>query len=164
MPNDLLSINSPPNPRASWGLAAIVAILALVVLGSWFTYTQFRIDVPSKHMAIMIRKTGTDIANGDEIAPSMNHKGVQAEVRVEGRYFENPWIWNWHVIPQIEIPVDSLGVMVSLTGDDLPYGEFLAKIDETGKPFTKGIVAQVLKPGRYPGQTHTKSFVGQVLA
>lgn len=150
MSNDLLPMNSHPNPGASWGLAAIVAILALVVFGSWFTYTQFRIDVPSKHMAIMIRKTGLDIANGDEIAPSADHKGVQAEVRVEGRYFENPWIWNWHVIPQIEIPVDSLGVMVSLTGDDLPYGEFLAKLDETGKPFTKGIVAQVLNPGRYP--------------
>ncbi len=150
MPNDFLPIKNPTPQRAHWGLATIVAVIALVVFGSWFTYTQFRIDVPVKHMAIMIRKTGNDITNGDEIAPGPDFKGVQKEVRVEGRYFENPWVWDWRVIPQVEIPVDRLGIKISLTGDNLPYGEFLAKLDGQGNPTTKGIVAQVLKPGRYP--------------
>jgi hypothetical protein len=127
----------------------VVAVLALVVFGSWFTYTQFRIDVPAKHMAIMIRKTGQDIANGDEIAPGPEFKGVQRKTLGEGRYFRNPWVWDWRVIPQVEIPVDRLGVKVSLTGDDLPYGEFLATLDEQGN-LTKGIVAEVLRPARYP--------------
>jgi len=150
MPNELLPMAPPPSQRATWGFATIVAILALVVFGSWFTYTQFRIDVPARYMAIMIRKTGQDITNGDEIAPSPEFKGVQKGVRVEGRYFENPWVWDWRVIPQVEIPVNRLGVKISLTGDNLPYGEFLAKLDDQGNPTTKGIVAEVLKPGRYP--------------
>lgn len=127
-------------------LGAIIFLIGL----SWFTYSQFRIEVPSKHMAILIKKTGLNIENGDEIAPGPEYKGVQKEVLTEGRYFYNPYYWEWKVIPQVEIPENKLGVMVSLTGDDLPYGEFLAKLDETGAPLTKGIVAQVLKPGRYP--------------
>jgi regulator of protease activity HflC (stomatin/prohibitin superfamily) len=144
----------PPNegntrPTAALGTGLIFLILGMIIFGSWFTYTKFRIDVPNRHMAILVKKTGLDIANGDEVAPSDKYKGVKKEVLREGRYFYNPWVWDWKVIPQVEIAVDKLGVLVSLTGEDLPYGEFLAKLDDQGNPLTKGIMAGVLKPGRY---------------
>ncbi|MDA1214830.1 MAG: SPFH domain-containing protein, partial [Planctomycetota bacterium] len=51
-----------------------------------------------------------------------------------------------------------LGVLISLCGDDLPHGEFLAHLKESNKNIlenpdlvtTKGIIPQVLNPGRYP--------------
>jgi regulator of protease activity HflC (stomatin/prohibitin superfamily) len=150
MSNDIFLPHDGPSKRASMGIAAIIGSAIFLIAISWFTYSQFRIDVPSKHMAILIKKTGKDIANGDEIAPGPEYKGVQKNVLTEGRYFYNPYVWDWYVISQIEIGEDKLGVMVSLTGKDLPYGEFLAKLDDKGNPITKGIVEQVLKPGRYP--------------
>ena len=141
--------NSQQNDGAIGGVKIFGAVVFLIGL-SWFTYSQFRIEVPSKHMAILIKKTGLNLANNDEIAPGPEYKGIQKNVLTEGRYFYNPYYWEWKVIPQIEIPEDKLGVMVSLTGEDLPYGEFLAELNENGEPITKGIVGQVLKPGRYP--------------
>jgi len=62
----------------------------------------------------------------------------------EGRYFYNPYLWKWAVYPMIEIPRDKMGVRIRLYGDDLPYGDFVAK----DKSY-KGIVEDVLEPGRY---------------
>ncbi len=125
-----------------------LVVVPLVALGSlmslWFVYSSFRIDVPAKHIAILTKKTGLDLVNSDEVARSADHKGVQEEVLSEGRYFKNPYLWGWEVIPQIEVPANRLGVRIRLYGDDLAYGELLAR-----EPGQKGIVAEVLKPGRY---------------
>jgi regulator of protease activity HflC (stomatin/prohibitin superfamily) len=125
-----------------------VGLLLLVGLG-WLTYRQFRIDVPTKHVAILIKKEGKNLSNADEIAPSDEYCGVQRELLTEGRHWRNPFFWDWEVIPHIEIPQGELGIKISLTGDDLPYGEFLAHLDAEGNPKTKGIVPGVLRPGRY---------------
>jgi len=125
-------------------------IFLLVCGAAYVTYTQFRIDVPFEHMAILISKEGLDIPNDEEIAPSEKYKGVQRKVLTEGRYFENPFYYDWEIIPYVNIKEGELGVKISLTGENLPYGEFIAKYDEKSKTWTKGIVAEVLKPGRHP--------------
>jgi regulator of protease activity HflC (stomatin/prohibitin superfamily) len=130
----------------STSFAGIIAI----VIAAWFIYNQFRIEVGTGEMAILIRKTGLNMENGSEIAESPKHKGVQREFLTEGRYFRNPYTWDWEVIKQTVIPEDKMGILVSLEGEDLPYGEFLAHVDEQGNPTTKGIMPGVLKPGRYP--------------
>lgn len=134
-------------------MPSLAIILLLVVVGVssiWTVYTSFRIDVSSGEIAVLIRKTGLDIANGDEIAPTPEHKGIQREVLAEGRYFYNPYIWSWQVIKQIEIAPGDMGIKISLAGDDLGYGDFLARVDENGNALTKGIMPGVLNPGRYP--------------
>lgn len=137
--------------RLSGPSMAAVVLLAIVGLSVvWTVYTSFRIDVSSGEMAILIRKTGLDIANGDEIAPTPEHKGVQREVLAEGRHFYNPYTWSWQVIKQIEIAPGDMGVKISLSGDDLGYGDFLARVDEKGQALSKGIMPGVLNPGRYP--------------
>jgi hypothetical protein len=136
-------------PAARW-LSTVVICIGLFAGGCWTIYQQFRIDVPTGSMAILIKKTGLDLQNGDEIAPSSEYRGVQREYLSEGRYFRNPFLWDWEVIPQKVINPGQVGVLVSLAGDDLPYGEFLARLDETTNPTTKGIVPGVLRPGRYP--------------
>jgi regulator of protease activity HflC (stomatin/prohibitin superfamily) len=132
---------------------SLVAVLLLAIIGLsviWTVYTSFRIDVGSGEMAILIRKTGLDITNGDEIAPTPEHKGIQREVLAEGRHFYNPYTWSWQVVKQIEIAPGDMGIKISLTGDDLGYGDFLAKVNEKGEATTKGIMPGVLNPGRYP--------------
>jgi regulator of protease activity HflC (stomatin/prohibitin superfamily) len=119
--------------------------LALVALA---TYRSCRIDVPTGSQAILVRKAGLDLPGDAEIAPAPKdgryYKGIQPGVLTEGRYFYNPYNWDWEIRPQFEVPVGKIGVRIALTGDDLAAGQVLAN------PGQKGIQAEVLKPGRYP--------------
>jgi regulator of protease activity HflC (stomatin/prohibitin superfamily) len=135
----------------SWFFSPKGLLLAgLAIFGSsLFLYNECRIDVGTGEMAVLIRKTGLDLKTADEIAPTAAHKGVQRDLLTEGRYFKNPYDYTWRVLTQTSIPEGKLGVLISLTGDDLPYGEFLART-ENGVVETKGIVPDVLRPGRYP--------------
>ena len=140
--------------------------IGLIVLGM-VIYHNCRIDVGTGEMAILTAKTGLDITNGDEVAPSLNHKGAQASFLMEGRYFMNPfpegprffnpYDWDWEVIPQTTIPEGKLRILISLVGEDPGYGEFLGAVEKDGKasgtqigtPVRKGIIPNVLIPGRY---------------
>ena len=125
------------------GFALMVAIL--IVGLPIFVWFFCRIDVPTEHIAVLVRKTGKDLDPGVEIAPSAEYKGVQQEVLAEGRHFYNPWTWDWMVVPQVNIPEGKLGVRIRLYGEDLPYGEIIASSEDH-----KGIVPEVIKPARYP--------------
>jgi regulator of protease activity HflC (stomatin/prohibitin superfamily) len=135
--------------RSAWldpvrPVAALLVFVLVLVAGAIVLYGAFRIEVPSRHMAVLVRKTGEDLTNDQEIAPSRDHKGLQNQVLAEGRHFRNPWHYRWQVVPQVEIPQDKLGVRIRLSGDELPYGQVIAWQEEQ-----KGIVPQVLRPGRY---------------
>jgi hypothetical protein len=123
--------------------AALVIIFA--VIGPWSIYQECRIEVPNKQMAVLTHKTGEDLEPGVVIAPTPEFKGVQKEVLTEGRYYYNPYDWEWQVVPQVEIPEGKLGVRIRMYGDDLAAGELIA-----WKENQKGIVSDVLRPGRYP--------------
>ncbi|MDB5384382.1 MAG: band 7 protein [Planctomycetaceae bacterium] len=129
------------------GLLAVAGCCLCSVV--WVTYAMCCVDVGPDQFAVLIRKTGRDLKNSDEVAPDELHKGVQKKVLTTGRYFYNPYDYDWEIKPLIEIRTGKLGVRVSLTGDDLPYGEFLAQMDPDDEAKTKGIVPEVLKPGRY---------------
>ncbi|GDY10949.1 MAG: band 7 protein [Planctomycetota bacterium] len=159
--NIFLEDANKPTSKAGVTTGLIVAGGFLLLVVSWMTYTMFRIDVGQDEFAVLIHKTGLDLKNTDEVAPSKDHKGVQREVLTTGRYFRDPFNWDWEIKKLVEIKSTNMGVLVSLTGDDLPYGEFLAKAAD-GQPITdvtevisgrklitKGIVPNVLKPGPY---------------
>jgi len=129
------------------GSVILFGIAGLIGLVVWI-FLFCRIDVPSGHLAVMTRKTGPDITNDVEIVPAElfgERKGLQGKVLSEGRYFYNPWNWEWDVVPQIEIPGDKLGVRIRLYGDELGYGNLIADTVDR-----KGIDPEVLRPGRYP--------------
>ena len=143
----------------SWLVATILGVGAVfAILSPILIYTNCRIDVPAMHVAVLTRKTGKDITNDQELAPDLKHKGLQEKVLIEGRYFKNPYVWDWAIYPMIEIPEGMMGVRVRLNGDDLPYGHFVATTDKQ-----KGIVEKVLTPARYAlnavikGQEHTRN-------
>ena len=138
-----------PMDSKPW-LLWLVPAAVVIVAPFYFIYEDCRIDVPTRQMAILTHKTGKDLEPGMVIAPAPKHKGdpvykgVQQEVLNEGRYYYNPYDWEWEVVPQIEIPKGKLGVRIRLYGEDLPAGELIAT-QET----QKGIVRDVLMPGRY---------------
>lgn len=127
-----------------FGLGLILMAVPTCLILAYFVYSQFRIDVPSMHLAVLIKKTGIDLNNEEEVAPTNKHKGLQTQVLTEGRYFYNPYFWDWAVYPMVEIPEGKMGIRVRLYGDSLPYATFVATKDNE-----KGIVQEVLRPGRY---------------
>ena len=50
------------------------------------------------------------------------------------------------------MPGDKIGIRIALSGDDLPAGQILAE------PGQKGILREVLKPGRYPYNPYAESI------
>ena len=74
--------------RPSYLAGLIVGgLLGLGAFG-FFAYTQCRIEVPSYHMALLVRKTGSDLSNDEEIAPTPEHKGLQQELLAEEHHLE----------------------------------------------------------------------------
>lgn len=133
--------------QAKWillGPMAAFLVVALVVGFFIFKYGFCRIEVPSKHIAVLVKKTGKNLSNNQELAPGHEYKGLQPDVLTEGRHFLNPWNWDWDVVPQVEIPESKLGVMVRLYGDNPGYGELIAWQEDQ-----KGVVPDVLRPGRH---------------
>lgn len=130
------------NPRHQMWAAVILVVIVTIPT---FIYQECRIDVPNKHMAVLTHKIGMDLEPGIVIAPTPDYKGVQREVLTEGRYYYNPYAWDWQVVPQVEIPEGKLGVRIRMYGQDLAAGELIA-----WKENQKGIVSEVLRPGRYP--------------
>ena len=134
----------PMEPRKI-PLASIVVILpvVLIVLG-WLGYSYTVIDVPKGKVVVLIKKTGKDLTNGQEIAPSLEYKGVQREMLGPGRHFRNPYFWDWEVHDEVSVPEDKFGVKIRLAGNVLDYGQLIADREDQ-----KGIVREVLKPARY---------------
>lgn len=134
-------------PKQSF--AAILLVVAAAVLGFFVWLFMFcRVEVPSRKIAVLIKKTGNELTNDTEIVAEADFgefKGIQEKVLAEGRYFYNPWSWDWDIVDQVEIPENRLGVRIRLYGEDLGYGNLIAD-DAT----QKGIFAEVLRPGRYP--------------
>ena len=142
--------------RAEFIFASASTLIALSIIGlilfCFVAYYYCRIDVPAKHIAVLTKKTGKDLENHQEIAPSAEYKGLQLAVLNEGRYFRNPWSWDWSIYPMVEIPEGKMGVRVRLYGQNLGYGDFVApKTEENPDPDAniKGIVPEVLRGGRY---------------
>ncbi|MBV8487589.1 MAG: hypothetical protein JO161_04870, partial [Planctomycetaceae bacterium] len=150
-------------PRGNFKAPLIFAGLVLIGLGLLLgIYRACRIDVGTGYQAVLIRREGLDLKPEMELAPAplggkSYYKGVQSYgpnngVLTEGRYFYNPYDWSWEIIPQFIVPGDKIGIRIALAGDDLSPGPILAE------PGQKGILREVLKPGRYPYNPYAESI------
>ncbi|MBB6371316.1 SPFH domain-containing protein [Chryseobacterium shigense] len=79
------------------------------------------------------------------------YKGLQEQVILAGSYFLNPWFVLLEMVKMTEIPIGSVGVVISYVGNegkDLSGAEFKhGNIVERG---CKGVWAEALGPGKYP--------------
>ncbi len=115
---------------------AMVAVFIFV----WFFC---RIEPGAGEIAVLIHKTGKNLPPEQLLATGPEWKGIQLDVLSEGRYFYNPYAWGWKIHKMTDIPANRLGVVTRLFGDDLPPGQILATEN------SKGILAEVLSPGKY---------------
>src|SRR5882757_3329477 len=97
-----------PRPRRGfpYKVLAIGVLVAspFVILG---VYNACKIEVDTGKQAVLIRRVGLDLARDQELAPPRKggtsyYKGVQTEgayggVLTEGRYFYNPFFWDWEL-------------------------------------------------------------------
>ena len=127
---------------AKMSLATLLIMTGLIVLPV-FVWFFCRIEPGAGEIAVLIRKTGAELPDGQIVALTPDQKGIQLDVLSEGRYFKNPYTWGWELHRMTDIPAGQLGVVTRLFGTDLPPGRIMA--DEN----TKGIQADILRPGKY---------------
>lgn len=130
--------------REPWGVVGALAVVLLAGAGALWVWFGWRIEPENGMFAVLIRKTGKDLPAHEILAPGPEYKGIQAEVLPEGRYFRNPYVWDWELFRVTDIPAGRFGVLIRKFGDDLPEGEILAR-----GPHSKGIVREVLGTGRH---------------
>jgi len=152
-------------PPVRSGPRGVMALGGLLLLGLGLVlavYNSCKIEVDTGQQAVLIRREGLELEPDMELAPPPGdgrayYKGVQSGglnggVLTEGRYFYNPYYWSWEISPQFVVPGDKIGIRIALGGDDLPAGQILAQ------PGQKGILREVLKPGRYPYNPYAESI------
>ncbi len=144
------------------------ATLVLVGLGLGYAWTACRAYVPPDKCLVLIHKTGEPMPAGQKIAEE-GQKGIQRRALGPGRYFYNPWVWDWELHNLLEIPVGDpqtwrevyaagdadyqvptiegswpkVGIVTSLAGK--PWTEKSEVVDKG----YQGIQREVLTPGTY---------------
>jgi hypothetical protein len=84
--------DEPPSPM-SWLIlkgGVLLGIVALLVL--LWAATHCVVIVDTGHVAILIKKTGLDLPEGEIAAPSEAHKGIQQRLLPEGWHLLNPYV------------------------------------------------------------------------
>jgi regulator of protease activity HflC (stomatin/prohibitin superfamily) len=133
---------SGSGPRIPGVALIFIAAIFLVAIAPMWVWFFCRIEPGPGELAVLTHKTGKDLPSG-QILAEPDQKGIQLDVLSEGRYFRNPYSWGWQIWRITDIPAGQLGVQTRLFGKDLPPGEIIASEG------TKGIVADVLRPGKY---------------
>jgi regulator of protease activity HflC (stomatin/prohibitin superfamily) len=138
--------SGPAPSLGTLGILALVPFLFMFLLvgGSLWWWYGWRIEPENGRFAILIKKTGKNLPADQIIAPSLEYKGVQLEVLPEGRFFYNPYVWDWKIEKTIDIPAGKFGVLVRKFGKNLPGGEIIAR-DAT----YKGVVREVIGTGKH---------------
>lgn len=153
--------------------ALIGGVLVAGGLSLGIGWSLFRVYVPSDKCLVLIRKTGDALPPGETIA-GPGQKGIQRETLGPGRYFLNPWVWNWELrdlvtidagdpaswheyyaeaatdtsFPEIKGSWPKVGILVNKIGKAAPEG--VEVVDEG----FKGIQKHVLTPGMYRINPH----------
>ncbi len=129
----------------------ITSLIGVFFLLIWF-FWGFRINVPQDKILVLIKKFGSQLAPQSIIASQPDQKGIQFLVKSEGWHWYNSFLWRREIHNATKIEAGSLGVLVRLYGKELPEGEIIASplnLKTAQETDTKGIVAEVLKPGKY---------------
>ena len=144
-------VSQQPLPGNLGRLGAFGLAIGLLLCLLAFVWFFCRIEPGTGEIAVLIRKTGDDLPSGAIIALEPGQKGIQFEVLSEGRYFRDPYTWGWKIARIVDIPAGKLGVLTRLYGREPPTGQILAQGDcgKAGPNDEKGIIAAVLRPGKY---------------
>ena len=87
-----------------WTVPVFILAVLMLVAAPVFYWYGCRIEPGNGEIAVLIRKTGERLPPGEVIARKPEQQGIQLEVLGEGRYFRNPYIWDWEILPITDVP------------------------------------------------------------
>lgn len=93
--------------------------------------------------------------DADDFLANGGNRGLQPHVILAGSYFLNSWFVHVEEIPMTEIPIGTVGVVISYCGDegeDVSGSDF--KHGNIVKRGYKGVWSEPLGPGKYPLNTY----------
>lgn len=152
-------------------IGGVMILAAAFGLGTWFLC---RIYVPEGMCAVLIKKTGEVLPEGESVATKSGQRGIRQEVLGPGRHFRDPLRWDWQLVDLTEIPsgdpktwkltvgtrsngdlssgqytfegeFPKIGVVTRKVGKRPPLGQVVVS-RESGY---QGILEEVLTPGVY---------------
>lgn len=146
------------------GLAMVLSFVVGAI--EWFV---IRVEVDAGEVLVYVNKTGATIPDelinefGDQVVlyPELvksvaaktgstearvrdGYKGIQYDVKTEGRYFPNPYYYKSMKFSATSIGQGEMGVVVRKFGKPLPFPKTVATA-----PDERGPVADILLPGRH---------------
>jgi hypothetical protein len=131
------------------GLIGGAALFLLIIAVLVFVWFFCRIEPPSGFCAVLIKKGGKDIPANQIIAVHPDEKGIQLEPLSEGRYFYDPFFWDWEIVPLVQIKEGEVGVLIRQFGAVPATGKFIVHQKEGDGAMYRGIIDEPLRPGTY---------------
>lgn len=140
-------------------------ILAIALVPAWllFQWNVARVEVEPDTFLVVTHRWGQTLPEGEIVAPGPAYKGIQRAVLPEGRYFLNPLFYTHERHTILKVPEKFCAVLIRKSGKDISperkaRGEFLASgpadLDGNNAVGERGIVEQVLGPGKYRLNPH----------
>src|SRR5262249_43228876 len=87
----------------AWVGGGVLGLFAL--WGAWLWFVE-RVEVPPGKVLVRIKLVGKNLPEGQVVALSDDHKGIQHEVWGEGRYFLNPFVWTYEIKDAVDVAAD----------------------------------------------------------
>ncbi len=116
-------------------------------------------SIPSGQISGKSLDGHNNFQNVDAFLHGGGNKGLQQQVILAGSYNLNPWFVKVEEIHMTEIPIGSVGVVISYVGDegeDVSGSEF--KHGNIVSKGYKGVWAEPLGPGKYPLNTFVQKI------
>ncbi|MBL8798441.1 MAG: hypothetical protein JNM56_31390 [Planctomycetia bacterium] len=136
----------------------LFCIIAAGIGWGVFLWTYARVEVEPDAFLVVTHRWGRTLPEGELVAPDESYQGIQRRVLPEGRHFLNPVFYTWERHPVIKVPEKFCAVLIRKSGTEIgaerkALNEFLARgaldLEAAEKPGERGIVEQVLGPGKY---------------
>ncbi|MCO6457286.1 MAG: hypothetical protein J5I93_18465 [Pirellulaceae bacterium] len=144
-------------------VAVVFLVLGVVLFVPIWMWKVERVEVEPDYFLVVTRRWGKSLPEGAIVAPDATYRGIQRRVLSEGRHFLNPILYTYEQHPILRVPEKSCAVLVRKAGVEISSerkarGEFLASgpidLDARQPPGERGVIEQVLGPGKYRINPH----------
>jgi regulator of protease activity HflC (stomatin/prohibitin superfamily) len=137
----------------TWIIAGVVAAGLFLLYQLWVWEVE-RVEVRPNTFLVKVHLWGKNLPEGEILAPDSSYKGVQRDLLSEGRHFLNPILYSFERVKMTEVPAGKCAVLTRKAGPEIPAdrlarGEYLARGKFEDPAGERGIVREVLTPGKY---------------
>jgi regulator of protease activity HflC (stomatin/prohibitin superfamily) len=150
------------NKPRTWIVLGAAALGVFLLYQLWVWEVE-RVEVGPGEFLVKIDLWGKDLPDGEIVAPDPSYKGIQKDVLTEGRQFLNPLLYSYKVEKILDVPIGQCAVLTHKAGGEISAdrrakGEFLVERNESGELTERGIVRDVLLPGKHRLNPYVYSY------